>query len=84
VQALWRLGSLAKRVRDDLEAKAFLDKEAFQQIRRPDGPSMRDRKPKVRDAGFEGVHKASYRAVVLAAIVGDNAGRKLGRDDLGA
>ncbi|MGA7453160.1 MAG: hypothetical protein WBW73_18420, partial [Rhodoplanes sp.] len=31
-------GSLAERIRDDLEATAFLNKEAFKQIRRPDGP----------------------------------------------
>jgi hypothetical protein len=34
---------LAERIRDDLEATAFLDEEAFKQIRRPDGPPMRHR-----------------------------------------
>jgi hypothetical protein len=28
---------------NDLEATAFLDKEAFRQIRHPDGPRMRQR-----------------------------------------
>ena len=40
-------GSLAERIRDDLEATAFLDKEAFKQIRRPDGPPMRHRESQV-------------------------------------
>jgi hypothetical protein len=46
-------GSLAERIRNDLEATAFLDKEAFKQIRRPNGPPMRHRKSQVGDAGFE-------------------------------
>jgi hypothetical protein len=42
-------GSLAKRIRDDLEAAAFLDKQAFKQIRRPDGPPMRHREAQMGD-----------------------------------
>ena len=59
-------GSLAERIRDDLEATAFLDKQAFKQIRRPDGPPMRHRESQVGDAGFEVVHEARDRTVVLA------------------
>ena len=45
-------GSLAERIRDDFEATAFLDKEAFKQVRRPDGPPMRHRESQVGDAGL--------------------------------
>ena len=68
--------SLAERIRDDLETTAFLDKQAFKQIRRPDGPSMRHRESQVGDAGFEVVHQARDRAVVFAAVVGHDAGRE--------
>jgi hypothetical protein len=46
-------GSLAERIRDDLEATAFLNKQAFKQIRRPDSPPMRHRESQVGNAGFE-------------------------------
>src|SRR6187397_582399 len=51
-------GSLAERVRDDLETTAFLDTEAFKQIRRPDGAPTRHRESLVGDAGFEVIHEA--------------------------
>ena len=41
---------------------------------------MRHRQSQVCDAGFEVVHEAGDRAVVLAAIVGDDAGRKVACD----
>jgi hypothetical protein len=62
-----------------LEPTAFLDKESFKQIRRPDRP-MRHRKPQVGDAGFEVIHEAGDRAVILAAVVGNDASRQLARN----
>lgn len=41
---------------------------------------MRHRQSQVCDAGLEVVHEAGDRAVVLAAAVGDDAGRKVARD----
>ena len=73
-------GSLAERIRDDFEATAFLDKEAFKQVRRPDGPPIRHRESQVGDAGFEVVHEASDRAVVFATVVGNDAGCEFARD----
>ena len=55
---------------DDFEATAFLDKEAFKRVRRPDGPPMGHRESQVGDAGFEVVHEAMEardRAVVFCA-----------------
>jgi hypothetical protein len=66
--------------RDDLETTAFLDKEAFKQIRRPDGAPMRHRESQVGDAGFEVIHEACDRAVVFAAVVGIDADREFARD----
>lgn len=63
-----------------IEATAFLDKEAFKQIRRPDGPPMRHRESQVGDAGFEVVHEARDRAVVFAPVIGNDAGREFARD----
>ena len=72
-------GSLAERIRDDLETTAFLDKQAFKQVRRPDGAPMRHRESQVGNAGFEVIHKAGHRAVVFAAVVGNGAGREFAR-----
>src|SRR5262245_9850135 len=72
--------SLAERIRDDFETTAFLDQEAFKQVRRPDGPPMRHRESQVGDAGFEVVHEARDRTVVLALVVGNDAGREFARD----
>jgi hypothetical protein len=41
---------------------------------------MGDRESQVRDAGFEVVHEAGDRTVVLAAVVGNDAGRELARN----
>src|SRR5512138_2780293 len=73
-------GSLAERVRNDLETTAFLDKEAFKQVRCPDGAPMRHRESQVGDAGFEVIHEACDRTVVFAAVVGIDAGREFARD----
>jgi hypothetical protein len=73
-------GSLAERVRDDLETTAFLDKKAFQQVRGPNSSPMRDRESQVGDTGFEVVHEAGDRAVVFAGIFGDKPSRKLPRN----
>jgi hypothetical protein len=47
------------------------------QIRRPNGPQMRHRQSQVGDAGFEFVHEAGNRAMVLAVIIGNDPGRVL-------
>ena len=41
---------------------------------------MRHRESQVGNTGFEVVHEAGDRAVELAAIVGNNAGRKFARN----
>ena len=41
---------------------------------------MRHRQSQVGDAGFEVVHEAGNRAIVLAAIVGNDPGRELARN----
>src|SRR5215831_12797684 len=43
-------------------------------------PSMRHREAQMGDAGFEVVHEAGNRAIVLAAIVGNDPGRELARN----
>ena len=44
---------------------------------------MRHRESQVGDAGFEVVHEARDRAVVFAAVVGDDAGRESAQAMLG-
>jgi len=41
---------------------------------------MRHRESQVRDTGFEVVHEADNCAIVLPAVVSDDAGRKIARD----
>jgi hypothetical protein len=72
-----RTAFLAEGIRDDLEAAALLDEQTLEQIRTPDRPTMGHRKAQVRNAGFEVVHEARNRAVVIFAIVGHDARRKL-------
>jgi hypothetical protein len=71
-----RTAFLAEGIRDDLEAAALLDEQTLEQIRTPDRPTMGHRKAQVRNAGFEVVHEARNRAVVIFVIVG-HARRKL-------
>jgi hypothetical protein len=53
------LETIAKRIRNDLEAAAHLDKQAFKQIRSPDGSPMRCRELKMCDTSLEIVHYGS-------------------------
>ena len=55
-------GLFAEGIGDDLQAPAFLDEEALQQVRRAGRPAVRDRQPQVGDAGLEVVHEAGDRA----------------------
>ncbi len=73
-------GSLAEGVGDNLEATALLDEQTLKQIRRADRAAVGDRESQVRDAGFEVVHEAGNRSVVLAAIIGNDPGRELARN----
>src|SRR6266542_437349 len=68
---------LAEGIRDDLEAAALLNEQTLEQIRGPDRPAMGHWEAQVRDAGFEVVHEAHNRALVLLAVVGHDAGCKL-------
>src|SRR5262249_11239912 len=73
-------GSFAERIRDDFELAALLDEETLEQMRGSNRPSMRHREAQMGDAGFEVIDEAGNRAIVLAAIVGNDPGRELARN----
>jgi hypothetical protein len=60
---------------DNLQAPAFLDEEALQQVRRAGRPAVRDWQPQVRDAGLEVVHEAGDRAREIGLVIGHHAAR---------
>ncbi len=66
-------GLFAEGVGNDLEAPAFLEEQALQEIGRAGRPAVGDGHPRVRDAGLEVIHKASDRARQLGFIVADQA-----------
>ena len=73
-------GFFAERVGDDLQAPAFLDEEALQQVRRAGRPAVRDWHPQVGDAGLEVVHEAGGRTGQLGLEVVDHALGQVARD----
>ena len=76
-------GLFAEGFGDNLQAPAFLDEEALQQVRCAGRPAVRNWQPQVGDAGLEVVLEAGGRAREIGLVIGHHAARQVAGDGPG-